>query len=93
MKPDPNMATIVRNPALDSTAMPDRAAPLVHPLASCAPYTKQTPPKNAISNLLLFVMRGDFSIFHFSLPEMAPEINPPTIIPNTSNTSQFLIGF
>jgi len=34
---DPKIAIMVTNPAVDRTAIPDNAAPLVHPLASWPP--------------------------------------------------------
>jgi len=34
---DPKIATIVMNQARERTAIPERAAPLVHPLAICFP--------------------------------------------------------
>jgi len=90
---DPKIAIIVTNPATERTAIPERAAPLVQPLASWAPYTKNTPPRKANINLLAFVILGDFSILNLSLFDTAPEINPPARTPRISRTSQFLRGF
>jgi hypothetical protein len=90
---DPKIAAIVTNPATDKTAIPDRAAPLVHPLASCAPYTKNRPPANAKISLLPFEILGDFSILNLSLFDKAPEINPPASTPSISRVSQFCRGF
>ena len=90
---DPKIAIIVTNPATESTAIPESAAPLVHPRASCAPYTKKSPPRKANINLRAFEIFGDFSILNLSLPEKAPEINPPATTPRISNVSQFFKGF
>ena len=41
------MKIIVRNPAVDKTAMPLSAAPLVHPLPKEAPMPNKMPPITA----------------------------------------------
>src|SRR5450759_4593706 len=77
----------------DRTAIPESAAPLVHPRASWAPYTKNRPPRKAKINRLILEIFGDFSILNLSLLDIAPDKNPPATTPNISIVNQFFRGF
>ena len=86
------MASMVTKPPVASTAMPMRAAPLVHPRAIVAPYSKSMPPIRAQKRRLRVVIFGECSTLNFRRPDKAPEINPPMRIPNTSKFNQSLSG-
>ena len=59
---------MVMIPEAERTAIPLRAAPLVHPLANCDPIPKSNPPASAAISLRLLVILGECSTFNFNLP-------------------------
>ena len=81
------------NPPRDNTAIPLKADPLVHPLPSCDPNPKRTPPVKARRSRFFEVIFGECSTLSFRRPANAPERNPPTRTPVISKTSQVFIGF
>ena len=52
------MVSILINPAVAIIEIPLNAAPLVHPLAICAPNPKSNPPVKANTRRLLAVILG-----------------------------------
>jgi hypothetical protein len=90
--PVPKIAIIVRNPADENTAIPDKAAPEVQPLPNWDPMPNKTPPDNAKTNLKAFPILGPLSIFHVRRPDKNPDKNAPINNPKTSNTNHDFKG-
>ena len=68
---------MVKKPATEKLAIPDKAAPLVHPLPNCEPNPKKIPPRSAKIKRRLAVIFGLCSTFNFKRHEKAPDNKSP----------------
>jgi len=86
------MANMVMIPPNDITAIPLKAAPLVHPRPSCEPRPKSAPPIIAAIIRVPLVIFGPLSNLIPARFEITPEKKAPMTTPITSKTSQSFNG-
>jgi hypothetical protein len=60
------MHSIEMNPAVDNTAIPLKAAPLVHPLPNCDPSPNKSPPMAAATNRVVELILGEYHFSHYT---------------------------